>query len=60
MTFTRRSFALTSLAVALAGPALAAKPQLAPLTDADRALVDRAATYLQALTEAKGLGYEHT
>ncbi len=54
MTFTRRSFALTSLAVALAGPALAAKPQLAPLTDADRALVDRAATYLQALTEAKG------
>jgi outer membrane lipoprotein-sorting protein len=54
MTFTRRSFTLTSLAVALAGPALAARPQLAPLTDADRALVGRAATYLQALTEAKG------
>jgi outer membrane lipoprotein-sorting protein len=54
MTFTRRSFSLTSLAVALAGPALAARPQLAPLSDADRALVDRAAAYLQALTEAKG------
>ena len=54
MTFTRRTFALTSLAAGLAGPVLAARPQIAPLTEADKALVDRAAAYLQGLTEAKG------
>jgi outer membrane lipoprotein-sorting protein len=54
MTLNRRSFALTALAAALAGPALAARPQIAPLSDADKALVDRAAAYLQGLTEAKG------
>ena len=58
MTLTRRSFALALTALPLAplgmaGPALAARPQIAPLTDADRALVDKAATYLQGLTEAK-------
>lgn len=54
MTSTRRTFALTLCAAALAGPALAARPQIAPLSEADKALVDRAATYLQGLTEAKG------
>jgi outer membrane lipoprotein-sorting protein len=54
MTFTRRTFALTLATAALAGPALAARPQIAPLSEADKALVDRAATYLQGLTEAKG------
>jgi outer membrane lipoprotein-sorting protein len=54
MTFTRRILALTLAAAALAGPALAARPQIAPLSEADKALVDRAATYLQGLTEAKG------
>jgi outer membrane lipoprotein-sorting protein len=53
MTFTRRIFALTLAAAALAGPALAARPQIAPLSEADKALVDRAAAYLQGLTEAK-------
>lgn len=49
----RRSFAL-SLAAApfIAGPALAARP--AVLTAEDQALVDKAAGYLQGLTEAKG------
>ena len=54
MTFNRRTFALTSLAAALAGPALAARPAIAPLSEADKALVDQAAAYLQGLTEAKG------
>ncbi len=46
-----------SLALGLAGlplPALAAKPVIAPLSAADQAMVDRAGTYLQGLTEAKG------
>ena len=54
MTSTRRTLALTLFAAALAGPALAARPQIAPLSEADKALVDRAAGYLQGLTEAKG------
>jgi outer membrane lipoprotein-sorting protein len=54
MTLNRRTFALTSLAAALAGPALAARPTIAPLSEADKALVDQAAAYLQGLTEAKG------
>ena len=54
MTFTRRNLALALAAAALARPALAARPQIAPLSDADQVLVDRAAAYLQALTEAKG------
>jgi outer membrane lipoprotein-sorting protein len=53
MTLTRRSLALAVAALPFAGAALAARPPIAPLTDADRALVDRAATYLQGLTEAK-------
>ena len=52
MTLTRRQLALTFAAAALAGPAFAARS--APLTADDQALVDRAAAYLQALTEAKG------
>ena len=53
MTLTRRRLALTLATLPFAGPALAARPQIAPLTDADRALVDKATTYLQGLTEAK-------
>lgn len=54
MTSTRRIFALTLSAALLAGPAVAARPAIAPLSEADKALVDRAATYLQGLVEAKG------
>lgn len=53
MTLTRRSLALALGALPLAGPALAARPQFAPLSEADRALVDKAGAYLQGLTEAK-------
>jgi len=58
MTLTRRSLALAFAtlplaAAGLAAPALAARPQIAPLSEADRALVDKAAAYLQGLTEAK-------
>ena len=49
---TRRALALGLAALPL--PALAQKTAAAPLSQADRALVDRAATYLQGLTEAKG------
>lgn len=49
---TRRALALGLAALPL--PALAARPAIAPLSADDRALVDRAATYLQGLTEAKG------
>ena len=50
MTLTRRMLALTLAAAALAGPALAQ----APLNPADQALVDKAAGYLQGLSEARG------
>lgn len=50
MTFTRRTLALTLAAAAVAGPALAQ----GPLSPADQALVDKAAAYLQGLTEARG------
>ena len=53
MSLTRRRLALVLATLPLAGPALAARPKIAPLSDADRALVDRAATYLQGLTEAQ-------
>ena len=53
MPLTRRSLALALAALPLAGTALAARPKIAPLSDADRALVDRAGTYLQGLTEAQ-------
>ncbi|MDO8378129.1 outer-membrane lipoprotein carrier protein LolA [Phenylobacterium sp.] len=49
---TRRALALGLAALPL--PALAARPAVTPLSADDRALVDRAATYLQGLTEAKG------
>lgn len=49
MTLNRRSLALSLAASALAAPAFAQ----AALSPADRALVDRAAAYLQGLTEAK-------
>ncbi len=49
---TRRALALGLAALPL--PALAARPALVPLSAEDRVLVDRAATYLQDLTEAKG------
>lgn len=49
---TRRALALGLAALPL--PALAARPAIAPLTADDRALVDKAAAYLQGLTEAKG------
>lgn len=49
---TRRALALGLAALPL--PALAQRPQIVPLTAADKVLVDRAATYLQGLTQAKG------
>lgn len=49
---TRRALALGLAALPL--PALAARPAIAPLTADDRVLVDKAAAYLQGLTEAKG------
>lgn len=49
MTLTRRSLTLALAAAPLAGPALAQ----APLSAADRALVDRAVAYLESLGEAK-------
>ncbi|MFN3584746.1 LolA family protein [Phenylobacterium sp.] len=49
MDLTRRSLALALCAAPLAGPALA---QTA-LSAADKALVDRAAAYLESLTEAR-------
>ncbi|WP_310539277.1 outer-membrane lipoprotein carrier protein LolA [Phenylobacterium sp.] len=49
---TRRALALGLAALPL--PALAARPTIAPLSADDRSLVDKAATYLQGLTEAKG------
>ncbi|HEX5379260.1 MAG TPA: outer-membrane lipoprotein carrier protein LolA [Phenylobacterium sp.] len=59
MTLTRRSLTLALaaaplVAAPLAGPAFAARPQIAPLSAGDRELVDRAAAYLQALSEATG------
>lgn len=49
---TRRALALGLAALPL--PALAQKPAAAALSAADKALVERAAAYLQGLTEAKG------
>jgi outer membrane lipoprotein-sorting protein len=49
---TRRALALGLAALPL--PALAARPAIAPLSADDHALVDKAAAYLQGLTEAKG------
>jgi len=49
MTFTRRSLTLALAAAPLAGPAFAQ----AGLAPADKALVDRAAAYLQGLDQAK-------
>ena len=49
---TRRALAMGLAALPL--PALAQKAAPAPLSAADRALVDSAATYLQGLAEAKG------
>lgn len=49
---TRRALALGLAALPL--PALAQRAPAAALSPADKALVDRAAAYLQGLTEAKG------
>lgn len=49
---TRRALALGLAALPL--PALAQRAAAAPLSAADKALVDRAAAYLEGLTEAKG------
>ncbi|MBQ1543241.1 MAG: outer-membrane lipoprotein carrier protein LolA [Caulobacteraceae bacterium] len=58
MTALPRRAALAALigAAALtgAGQALAAKPAVAPLSAEDKALVDKAAGYLQSLNQAKG------
>ena len=54
---TRRALSRRAVTLGLAAlplPALAQKTAAAPLSEADRALVDRAAAYLQGLTEAKG------
>lgn len=53
MSLTRRTLALSLAAVGLAGPALAARPQIAALSAGDQALVDSAGAYLQGLTEAR-------
>jgi outer membrane lipoprotein-sorting protein len=53
MTLDRRSLTLALISSAFAGPALAQSAGGAGLSPADRALVDRAAAYLQGLTEAK-------
>ncbi|MBA4012950.1 MAG: hypothetical protein C0481_13865 [Phenylobacterium sp.] len=49
---TRRALALGLAALPL--PAFAQRAPVAPLSAADKALVDRAAAYLEGLTEAKG------
>ncbi|MDP3746041.1 MAG: outer-membrane lipoprotein carrier protein LolA [Phenylobacterium sp.] len=49
---SRRALAIGLAALPL--PALAQRPAAAPLSAADKALVDRATAYLQGLTEAKG------
>jgi len=49
---TRRALTLGLAALPL--PALAQRATAQPLSPADKVLVDRAATYLQGLTEAKG------
>ncbi len=49
---SRRALAIGLAALPL--PALAQRPAATPLSAADKALVDRAAAYLQGLTEAKG------
>ena len=49
---TRRALALGLAALPL--PALAQRAPAAPLSAADKALLDRAAAYLEGLTEAKG------
>jgi outer membrane lipoprotein-sorting protein len=51
MTPTRRTFAASLAAVALAAPALAAAQALSP---ADQALVAKAQTYLEGLNRVKG------
>ena len=56
MSLTRRHLALGLAALpalGLPGAALAQRPALAPLSADDRTLVDKAAAYLQDLTEAK-------
>lgn len=50
MTLSRRHLTLALAAASIAGPAFAQ----APLSAADKALVDRAVAYLEGLTEAKG------
>lgn len=49
---SRRTLAIGLAALPL--PALAQRPAAAPLSAADKALVDRATAYLQGLKEAKG------
>jgi outer membrane lipoprotein-sorting protein len=51
-TLSRRAVALGLALLPL--PVLAQRPAISPLTPEDRALVDRAAAYLQGLVEAKG------
>jgi outer membrane lipoprotein-sorting protein len=56
MSLTRRHLALGLAALpalGLPGAALAQRPGFAPLSPEDRALIDKAAAYLQDLTEAK-------
>jgi outer membrane lipoprotein-sorting protein len=54
MSLTRRHLALGLAALpALGGTAFAQRPVIAPLSADDKALVDKAAAYLQDLTEAK-------
>jgi outer membrane lipoprotein-sorting protein len=52
MTTTRR-FLIAAISAAIATPALAAPPA-APLSPEDKALVDKAAAYLDGLASAKG------
>jgi outer membrane lipoprotein-sorting protein len=51
---TRRLILAAGLALATAGPALAAQPPAAKLSADEQALVDKATAYIQTLGSAKG------
>lgn len=54
MTTTRRLILSALLAAACATPALARPAPAAPLSPEDKALVDKAAAYLESITSARG------
>ena len=54
MTLNRRRLAIGLFASTISTSALAARPKIAVLTQAEQEIVDRAGVYLQGLAEAKG------